>query len=382
MKWYGFVLMALAVSTAFAGVDARLVGSWQSPQATLKIEANGRCTVNGEVGKCQTLRSALFYSGPNGALNTYGFRIKDDELTISGGGQVLVFRRVTETAAQPPAAQPAPASPPAPGAPAAPAAGRWAHPYWGLEFAPPPGWKVAEREGNVLLGSDTEPGLMLARFMPGANRQMLLQGYGEGLKEEGVTLMPSARAEDFKAGANAGVAGELAGMAQNGSQLKARVIGVLTPFGDAAVFMGITTADKYAGLKPRVDALAASAGFTRPKIPPANVAVAGQYFYYYSSNLTSVGGSNYSREDSLSLCSNGMFRRKGETYAAQPNQWNVYGQGGYAGSWAADGDGQNGTITLTYANGRVERLRYQKSGPDIVLNGRKYGRNGDGSCAR
>jgi hypothetical protein len=60
----------------------------------------------------------------------------------------------------------------------------------------------------------------------------------------------------------------------------------------------------------------------------------------------------------------------------------VAGQSGYAGSWTADGDGRAGTIVLTYRNGRMERLRYQKSGPDIVLDGKKYGRFGDGSCSK
>jgi hypothetical protein len=50
------------------------------------------------------------------------------------------------------------------------------------------------------------------------------------------------------------------------------------------------------------------------------------------------------------------------------------------GQWPADGDGQNGTVTLRYGNGQVEQLRYQKSGLDIVLNGKKYGRLGDGNC--
>ena len=108
-----------------------------------------------------------------------------------------------------------------------------------------------------------------------------------------------------------------------------------------------------------------------------NVALAAQYYYFYSSSVGS-----YSREDSLSLCSNGMFGRKGETYASQQGQWGVAGQTGYAGSWTADGDGRTGTIVLTYRNGRAERLRYQKSGLDIILDGKKYGRFGDGSCSK
>lgn len=360
----------LTATAAFAGVDAKLVGVWTSGAATIRIEANGRCSVDQEAGKCQTLMGALFYQQPNGQVLTYGWKVKGDELTITGNGVNQVFQRATG-APTPAAAAPAAAAPSP--APAGASAGRWAHPYWGVDFALPPGWKAAERNGVVLLGSDTEAGLMIVRFMPSTDRQMLTTGYAQGLQEDGVNLMPVSPIEEFAGGR--GLAGELGGMAQNGSRLSARVVGIPTPFGDSAVFLGVTAPDRYAQLKTRVDALAASAAFNKPKLPPANVAVAGRYSYIFVSN----SGGSYSRQDNLSLCADGTFFRGGEMsgsgYAGSATTMRQNG-----GRWTADGDGQNGTILLRYGNGSAEQLRYQKSGPDIVLNGKKYGSFGDGSC--
>lgn len=358
----------LVAAAAFAGVDAKLVGVWTGNGTTIKIEANGRCSVGPEVGKCQTLLKALFYQPPNGQVVSYGWSVKGDELTISGNGVNQVFQRGSDAPPPAPMTNTAPAPPPAPGA----TAGQWSHPTWGLDFALPAGWKAGERDGLVLLGSDTEAGLILVRFLPKTDRQMLAAGYREGLQESGVSLMPTRAIEDF---AGRGLAGELGGMGQDGSRLTARVIGIPTPFGDAAVFLGVTTAEKYATLKTRVEALAASASFTQPKIPPANVAIAARYMYIY----VSTSGGSYSREDKLSLCANGTFFRGGEM-AGSGAAGSAVTSRQNGGTWSADGDGQNGTVYLRYGNGSVEQLRYQKSGLDIVLNGKKYGRWGDGSC--
>jgi hypothetical protein len=363
----------LAAAAAFGGVDAKLVGVWTGNGTTLKVETNGRCSVGPEVGKCQTLRGALFYQGPDGNVATYGWKVAGDDLTISGNGMNQVFKRGSDSPAPAPAPAPGTAPPaPAPAPPPGATAGRWSHPTWGLDFALPAGWKAGERDGLVLLGSDTEAGLIIVRFMPKTDRQMLMAGYREGLQESGISLMPTKAIEELAGG---GVAGELGGTGQDGSRLTARVIGVTTPFGDAAVFLGLTTPEKYAGLKPRVDALAASASFTQPKIPPANVAIAARYSYIY----VSTSGGSYSRQDNLSLCSNGTFYRGGEM-AGSGSAGSAVTSRQNGGRWTADGDGQNGTVTLQYGNGSVERLRYQKSGLDIVLNGKKYGRWGDGNC--
>jgi hypothetical protein len=282
-------------------------------------------------------------------------------------------------AAAPPAQRSAAARAPARGSPGATRGSRYNQEKWGLSFAVPPNWKVGERGGTLLLGSGsgTEPGLMIIRFMRRTNLQTLAEGYQEGMQEEGLQLMPVSQLENFSAGGAQGLAGEMAGIAQDGARIRARALGVQSPFGDAAVVFGLTTEEKYPGLKPRVDSLASSFSFTQPQTPPVNEAVAGQYAYFYSS---SVGGS-YSRQDILNLCSDGSFNRGGEIYSSG-DAGTAAGQSGNAGQWSAEGGDYQGTIVLTYDSGQTQQIQYQKSGVDIVLDGKKYGRFGDGSCTQ
>ena len=153
------------------------------------------------------------------------------------------------------------------------------------------------------------------------------------------------------------------------------MIALPSPFGDAAVVMGLTTEEKYPQLKARTEDAAATIAFTQPKLPPVNQMIAGNYYYIY----VSKSGGTYSREDKLMLCANGMFSRGGEMYG-NFNTGSAASQSANSGTWRADGNGQTGSITLMYRNGKSETMRYQKSGQDIVLNGKKYGANGNGAC--
>lgn len=254
---------------------------------------------------------------------------------------------------------------------------RYAHDRWGLSFAVPPNWKVGERRQALLLGSDTEPGLIVIRFVRKTTVQALAADYNEGLTEEGLQLMPSSPVEEFAAGGARGLAGEMGGVSADGYRLRARIIGVSSPYGDAAVVLGLTTEEKYPQLRPRVEAMAASMTFVPPKAAPVNEAVAGQYAFFYSS---SVGGS-YSRQDLLNLCSDGTFRRGGEIYSSG-GAGMAAGQSGNAGEWSAEGDEVQGVITLQYRGGRSEQVEYRRSGPDIILGERKYTRYGDGTCSQ
>ncbi|MGA2329803.1 MAG: hypothetical protein ABSH05_26430 [Bryobacteraceae bacterium] len=246
-----------------------------------------------------------------------------------------------------------------------------------MGFDVPPSWKVTDRTSLLLMGSDAEPGLIVIRLVRGTNKTALLSDYGEGLTEEGLRLMPSSPASEFAAGPYQGVSGELAGLAADRSQIKARIVAVMSPFGDAAVVLGMTTAEKYAQLKPRVDAIAASVSFVKPRSQPVNMAVAGQYYFFYSSSVGS-----YSREDTLNLCANGMFNRGGEMSASQAGEWGSASQSGAAGKWSAEGNDYQGLITLSYSNGRSAQVSYQRSGSDMLFDGRKYARFGDGSCSK
>lgn len=250
----------------------------------------------------------------------------------------------------------------------------YTHTRWGLSLAVPPRWKVGERSQALLLASDTEPGLMIVRFMRRTTVQTLAAGYGEGLQEEGLQLTPTRRLESFSAGGAQGLAGELAGTAQDGARIQARVIAVPTPYGDAAVVVGLTTQEKYQGLKPRVDALAASLSFTRPQAPAVPGFLAGQYFYISTSSFGSS-------ERYLNLCSDGRFSERRDIYSTG-QAGTAYGEAGESAHWSAEGNANQGTVTVTYPNGKTSQFGYRRSGGYLVVGGRKYARYGDGSCTK
>jgi hypothetical protein len=251
---------------------------------------------------------------------------------------------------------------------------RFNHEKWGISFALPPGWKVGERQGLLLMGSDTEAGLIILRLVRRTSLQQLVEDYGEGMQEEGLQLMPTTAAQQFPASTYQAVAGELAGIAQDGARIRARAIAVASPFGDAAVVLGMTTEEKYPGLKPRVESIASSFQFSRPQAPPVLEAIAGQYFYISSSTFGSS-------ERYLNLCSDGRFSERGDIYSSG-HAGTAYGESGGAAQWTAEGDESQGVVNVTHPNGETTQFEYRRSGSDLIVGGRKYARYGDGSCTK
>ena len=258
---------------------------------------------------------------------------------------------------------------------AAPSRGpRYRNEKLGLSFVTPPGWKVGERQGLLLMGSDTEAGLIIIRLARRTSLQQLVQDYSEGMQEEGLQLMPTMQAQEFPAGQNRAVAGELAGMAQDGARIRARAVAVASPFGDSAVVLGMTTVEKYPQLKPRVESIAASFQFSQPQAPPVLEAIAGQYYY--------ISASSYgSSERYINMCSDGRFSNTSGTYSTG-GAGTAYGEGGQSAQWTAEGDANQGVIIVTFPNGNVERHPYQRSGSDLMVNNRTFARYGDGSCTK
>jgi hypothetical protein len=113
--------------------------------------------------------------------------------------------------------------------PAAARGPRFNYEKWGISFVMPSGWKAGEKQGLLLLGSDTEAGLIILRLARRTTLEQLIQDYGEGMQDEGFQLMPTVQAQSFPAGENRAAAGEMAGVAQDGARLRARTIAVASP---------------------------------------------------------------------------------------------------------------------------------------------------------
>jgi hypothetical protein len=108
---------------------------------------------------------------------------------------------------------------------------------------------------------------------------------------------------------------------------------------------------------------------------------AGEY-YSYSSGSTIYGGAGTERK--MTLCADGLYRDSSEFSASGTGQWGaVNAQGSGAARWAIQGDKSQGTITVTYANGRTKRFNYRvltKDGGEINFDGVKYAYAGAAKC--
>jgi hypothetical protein len=390
-------LLVLTASWAAGQQTTELVGTWAGKvegygvEMKLVLNADGSANFEGDAGRWRVQGSKLLLT-QEGETVAYDFKLQGSQLTLAGGDLMapLALSRAGSTAptgagsaqraakpatAMAPSAQrPTSAKIPGPGAAGGARGPRYNQEKWGLSFAVPANWKVGERQGLLLLGSDTEAGLIVIRLVRRTSLEQLVQDYGEGMQEEGLQLMPTTEAQEFPAVRNRAMAGELEGTAQDGARIRARTVAVASQFGDAAVVFGMTTEEKYSGLKPRVESIASSVQFTQPQAAPVLEFLAGQYYY--------ISASSYgSSERYINMCSDGRFSSQSGTYSSGA-AGTAYGEGGETAQWTAEGDESQGVIIVTNPDGTLERYPYQRSGSDLIVNGRTFARYGDGSCSK
>ena len=119
----------------------------------------------------------------------------------------------------------------------------------------------------------------------------------------------------------------------------------------------------------------AGGGSQQPKAARVLEAIAGQWFYISTSSFGSS-------ERYLNLCSDGRFSENSNIYSSG-EAGTAYGEGGGGtAQWTADGDANQGTVTVTYPNGKTSQFQYQRGGGGLYVGGRKYARYGDGSCTK
>jgi hypothetical protein len=396
--------LLLAAAPASAAVDPFLVGRWlaslQGMQMDLEVAADGRCTLGGDAGRCSTQGNALTFKGPDEPV-TFQWRAAGEVLHLSGGDldAPLAFQRQGGAGAgpgrpaadgaasrpEPRAAPQASAPPPSSAPPAAPikASGPGTtvdRPGWGVTLTLPPGWRSADRDGLLLVGSDTEAGAIMVRFLPRATRADLLSGYQAGLQENGFVARPVAAATEFESRGGQALAGVLEGQRQDGVLLRFRTVGVLSRYGGALVVTGVTTTEHYPTLAARTEAVARAVAFREP---PRTAQIAGDYQFVYVSKSGS-----YSREARVTLCQSGRFTRSGEM-AGAGSAGSAVTSNRNGGTWQAVGDAFAGTITLTFGDGTVTSLPYRASqdpkdrsayGPALRVGDTLYQKTGPGGC--
>jgi hypothetical protein len=239
----------------------------------------------------------------------------------------------------------------------------------------------------VLVGSDTEAGVIIAFYQEGLTMAQMEQSARAGLNEQGVSLMPTAAPVKFTVRGMQGLAVDLAGVGGDGSQLRARAIGVVGPSG-GAVFVGLTTPEKFANLRTRTDQTAQSVSFFKAAVSPMARLLVGEYWHYKGSGSTSGGHySGWSTERWLSLCPNGSFVYRTQSDVSvntEGGSAGSYGQGGGVGRWSVVGGASGeGTLKLAFSDGNVqtfsvrikEMCRGSQVACDLEVDGRWFGRD-------
>lgn len=387
----------LLAAVLAAAVDPAIRGAWEGDVAGVPfslVVGDGSCTFMDERVRCSAKAGRLVFHDDEEGDAAYAYRLEGGALVLSGDDlpAPLVLRK-RGGAASPPPSSPAPSSSPPAAAPRAAApAGRAAPPQgpsstyakeaWGAKIAVPGGWRAGEKDGMVLLGSDVDAGLIVVRFFPTATRAQMIETYQQGLHENGVNADPTSPPVPFDAKGGQALAGELSGTAGDGTPLRIRTVGVLTPHGGALSVVGLTTPDQYATLAARVDAVARGTTFTKPPKPKAG-ALAGDYQFIHVSK-----SGIYSREASLRLCRSGRFQKRGEM-AGAGGAGSAVTWHGDAGTWTATGDASAGTLTLTFDGGGSVDIPYQTStntsdrsayGAGVRFGSDLYQKTGAGDC--
>lgn len=198
---------------------------------------------------------------------------------------------------------------------------------WSVEI--PKGWKHGEQGGRVLIGSDTEAGLMVAWYDESSSYEDLQREAKKGIQEEGVSLSPAGPAKPFESSAGRALQVSLRGRAQDGTELAALVIGVTRGQG-AVGLLALTTPEQIAGLEKRLYNLAGSLRFFAPKL--------GDVAKLQGPLCTYSGGSGYSSTSRMFFDGKGRASFGSEFIASGDFK---DGQGNYAGGWGTTSGNQH-----------------------------------------
>jgi hypothetical protein len=101
----------------------------------------------------------------------------------------------------------------------------------------------------------------------------------------------------------------------------------------------------------------------------------GKYYSYTGGSTLSGGGGS---ESQIAFCPDGSYFESYESGYYGSGQWGQAGQSRASGNWSIQGTIDSGTITITYANGKIQTVQYQTTGERgcYKFDGRLYCYNG------
>lgn len=331
--------VVVVATSAFAQSFA---GSWTSEAGSMSLKqqgarVTGTATVAGVSGTLTGVLKGASFGGTytaQGESGTFNGHLDGDTLYVSFDDSPLYpFRRAGAAAPPPVKNEPAPKVSAADGAELRSDAEGWS-------ARAPAKWKFKTDGVKVLFGSDTEAGMIIASFRQGATVQEMQQAATQGFSDSGLMLTPAGPPQELDVKGAKAIAVDMQTTAQDGTALKVRAAGVIGGGQGGVAILGLTTPEKFATLRARVDQLAKSVAFFAPKLPPGTNLLRGSLCSY-------SGGSVASFTTRYNFDGRGRVSKGSEMIAG--GQFND-GMGNNTGSWSAvSGNQYNADNVGTYA---------------------------------
>ncbi len=236
-------------------------------------------------------------------------------------------------------------------------------PSWGFKFTPPAGWVHQQSAEGVILGHNTIAGMILVIPHMSENMQLMQQEMMQGIQEGESSLAVSGALQNP---AQNVLAGDYTGM-MDGTEVKARGFGFLSPNGGGAYLIAVSTPDKLSGdLVGAAESIAQNMQYFKVDVSDLARHFAGTWSHFTTNTSTWMtfhpdGTYSDEYEDSYS----GDLT---DGWGNQTGDWGTAGQQSGRGRWTVRGTKDVGTIIVQKANGEEVYYEYRVNQKD----GHKY----------
>ncbi len=236
----------------------------------------------------------------------------------------------------------------------------------GVSFTLPDGWVGAMQDSYFVIGSNTEPGLIIlgADRMTDAEVTSFLSNQQD--LGGGFFLVPTTMPR------REGNAVSVDCLVTNGVQtLHGEVRAVLGAHGIGIAIIAV--APDAASVKRTAAAIEQSIMLAKPMLPEP-----GELKGPWAEQLAGVRivrfyhGSGYSEKEYYNLCPDGSFYRVFEAGGVTPNVASGAFLDENGGKWSVSGPLSNGRIDLHYHNGNTEALRIALQNDGLIVNGNRW----------
>ena len=226
-------------------------------------------------------------------------------------------------------------------------------PSWGFKLTKPAGWIHKQTVDGAVLGHNTVPGMIIIMVHNAENMDQVKKDMSEGVQDEWSNLMPSTGLQ--AAGENM-LTADYSGMME-GTDVKAKGIGILSPYGGGAYIIAVTTPESMnKELVAAAESLAESITYFKSDV--------GALMKHFAGNWTNHSGnvSNYiflgpdgSYSDQYEASYSGDFTDSEGNYTGG---WNTMSEDQSKGRWTVRGNKTTGTIVVKLNNGGEILYKY------------------------